>query len=58
MNTKNQKLNNAILAQQILERMGSGDEFLTDPKEVVKPSRLENRRERDKKHKEKKRHHD
>ena len=57
MNT-NKKVNNAILAQQILEKMGSGDEFLTDPREVTKPSRLENRREREKKHKDKKRYQD
>lgn len=47
----NQKPNkNHLIAQQILEKMGNSDEFLTEIQEEVKPSRIESRREREKKH--------
>lgn len=47
----NQKLNkNYILAQQILEKMGNSDEFIQEVVQESKPSRIESRREREKKH--------
>lgn len=48
MNTRFNK--NHLIAQQILEKMGDTDEFLTEIVEESKPSRIESRREREKKH--------
>lgn len=41
---------NHILAQQILEKMGNSDEFLEEVQTESKPSRINNRRVREERH--------
>ena len=51
----NKKPNPGILATQILTKMGTSDEFLVEALTESKPSRIENRRDREKQHEERKR---
>ena len=55
MNTKQRQ---GILASKILEKMGNGDEFLQEALLESKPSRLQNRRQKEEKHRLKKRRED
>lgn len=51
MNKKTQK---AVINQQVLERMGTSDEFLQEVTEEMKPSRIDSRRQKAEQHEQRK----
>ncbi len=51
MNSNTKK---AVINQQVLEKLGSGDEFFQEVATEVKPSRIESRRQKSEQHEMKK----
>lgn len=50
----NKNLKKNIINQQVLEKLGTGDEFVTDEIPEIKPSRIDSRRARSEVHEAKK----
>jgi len=50
----NKNIKKAVINQQVLERLNSGDEFLQEVQEEMKPSRIDSRRQKAEQHEQRK----
>ena len=50
----NKNIKKAVINQQVLERLGTGDEFLQEVAQEVKPSRIDSRRQKAEQHEQRK----
>jgi hypothetical protein len=46
----NKNIKKAVINQQVLEKLGTGDEFLQEVATEVKPSRIDSRRQKSEQH--------